>query len=80
MYMWKNIFHVIPTWHRDIPSIFCPRHQNIPNIFVFVHKLMLTFTCSLPSVVAFPSFSHIFHSIQSRWHVYNMLEFIWKWH
>jgi hypothetical protein len=49
MYMWKNIFHVIPMWHRDIIRIFYPCHQNIPNIFVLIHKLMLT--CSLPGVV-----------------------------
>jgi hypothetical protein len=51
MYMWKNIFHVIPTWHRDILRIVCPHHQNIPNIFILVHKLMLTLMCSLRNIV-----------------------------
>ncbi len=39
--------------HRDFLRIFCPCHQNIPNIFVIAHKLMLMFTCLLPSVVVF---------------------------
>jgi hypothetical protein len=43
MYMWKNIFHVILMWHKDILKILCPHHQNIPNIFTPTHKLM--FTC-----------------------------------
>jgi hypothetical protein len=39
--------------HRDFLRIFCPCHQNIPNIFVIAHKLMFMFTCLLPSVVVF---------------------------
>jgi hypothetical protein len=49
MYMWKNIFHVIPMWHRDILRIFCPCHKNIPNMFVPTHMFM--FTCALPNIV-----------------------------
>ncbi len=59
MYMWKNIFHIIIAWHKDILKIFCPHHHNIPNIFVLVHMLMLTLTCSLPSVVG-PTRNNIF--------------------
>jgi hypothetical protein len=51
MYTWKNIFHVIPTWHKDIQKIFCPCHQNIPNMFVLAHRFMFTFTCLPPSIV-----------------------------
>jgi len=43
MYMWKNIFHIILTWHTNILKIFYPYHQNIPNISILVHTLM--FTC-----------------------------------
>ncbi len=39
MYMWKNIFHIIPTWHRDILKIFCPHHQNILDVFIH-HRFM----------------------------------------
>jgi hypothetical protein len=46
MYMWKNIFHVIPMWHKDILRILCPHHQNIPNIFVPIHRLMFRYSCS----------------------------------
>jgi hypothetical protein len=42
MYMWKNIFHIIPTLHRDNFKIICLRHQNIPNIFVLACRLLLT--------------------------------------
>jgi hypothetical protein len=42
MCMWKNIFHIIPTWHRDTLRIFYPCNQNIPNIFVHAHRLMFT--------------------------------------
>ncbi len=51
MYMWKNIFHVIPMWHRDIIEIFCPHHQNIPKISIPTHRLTLTLTCLLHSIV-----------------------------
>jgi hypothetical protein len=51
MYTWKNILHVIPTWHRDILRIVCLRHQNIPNIFVLAHMLTLTLMCLLCSIV-----------------------------
>jgi hypothetical protein len=51
MYMWRNIFHIICTWHKDITKIFCPRHQNILNIFIFVHMLKFTLMCSLHNVV-----------------------------
>jgi hypothetical protein len=44
MYTWKNIFHVIFTWHTNILKIFYQHHQNIPNISILVHTLM--FTCS----------------------------------
>jgi hypothetical protein len=37
----KNIFHVIHAWHRDILRIFCPHYQNIPNIFMPIHRLVL---------------------------------------
>jgi hypothetical protein len=37
MYMWRNIFHIIITWQRDILKIFCPCHQNIPkNPFLII--------------------------------------------
>ncbi len=51
MYAWKNIFHVIPMWLKDILWILCLCHQNIPNIFDPVHKLTLTFTCSLLNII-----------------------------
>jgi hypothetical protein len=47
--------------HKDILKIFCPRYQNIPNIFVHVHRFMLTLTCLLPSVVG-PTPNNIFAS------------------
>ncbi len=47
----EKISHVILTWHGDIFKIFFPHHQNIPNIFIPTHKLTLTLTCSLRSIV-----------------------------
>jgi hypothetical protein len=48
--MWKNVFHVILMWHGDILRIFYPCHQNIPNMFVPTHMLMLTSSCSCSHV------------------------------
>jgi hypothetical protein len=39
-YMWKNIFHIVPTWHKDILIIFFPHHQNIPKISILNHMPM----------------------------------------
>jgi hypothetical protein len=44
MYTWKNIFHVIFTWHTNIFKIFYRCHQNIPNISILAYTFM--FTCS----------------------------------
>jgi len=46
MYMWKNIFHIILMWHRDILRILYSCHKNIPNIFIPTHKLMFIGSCS----------------------------------
>jgi len=50
MYMWKNIFHVVPMRHRDILRIFCECHKNIPKISIPTHKFM--FIGSLACFVA----------------------------
>ncbi len=44
--MWKNIFHVILMWHKDIVRIFYPYHHNIPNILIPIHRLLFTSSCS----------------------------------
>ncbi len=59
----EKISHVILTWHGDIFRIFFPHHQNIPNILIPTHKLTLTLTCSLRSVVDLISCRHTLNCI-----------------
>jgi hypothetical protein len=51
MYMWKNIFHIILTWHRDILRIFC----LVIKIFQ-IYLFLFTGSCSQAHIHMFASY------------------------
>jgi len=72
MYMWKNIFHVIPTWHKEILGIYwfllgsyLKVHAHRPtysfrSIVAQIMPLIVTYICAIIG----PQYWHCF---TTRW-------------